>query len=128
MADEKIICPLKYLTKTFGGKWKMPIICILSSEQPQRYSTIKRRLGDITNMMLAQSLKELESDGLVIRTQYNEVPPHVEYSLTERGKRALPMLARAAEWAAAEMKLENQNPYCEECVKIPRKISHDIKK
>ena len=115
MSDEKTICPLKYLTKTFGGKWKMPIICILSNKRPQRYSAIKRRLGDITNMMLAQSLKELEADGLIIRTQYNEVPPHVEYSLTLKGEGALPMLAKAAEWAINEMKCENLKAYCAEC-------------
>ena len=115
MSDEKNICPLKYLMKTFGGKWKMPIICILSSKQPQRYSTIKRKLGDITNMMLSQSLKELEADGLISRKQHNEVPPHVEYSLTEKGRGALPMLTAAAEWAMKEMNVENLCAYCGEC-------------
>ena len=93
----------------------MPIICILADMSPKRYSVIKRRLGDITNMMLAQSLKELESAGLVSRTQYNEVPPRVEYSLTERGKGALPMLTAAAQWAISEMKGEELSPRCCEC-------------
>ena len=93
----------------------MPIICILADMSPKRYSVIKRRLGDITNMMLAQSLKELESAGLVSRTQYNEVPPRVEYSLTERGKGALPMLTAAAQWAINEMKSEELSPRCCEC-------------
>ena len=109
------ICPLKYLAHTFGGKWKLPIICILSDMSPKRYSAIKRSLGDITNMMLAQSLKELESSGLVSRTQYNEVPPRVEYSLTERGKNALPMLTAAAQWAVSEMESEGFSPNCENC-------------
>ena len=64
----------------------MPIICILADMSSKRYNTIKRRLGNITNMMLAQSLKELEAAGMVSRKQYNEVPPHVEYSLTELGQ------------------------------------------
>lgn len=109
------ICPLRYLTHTFGGKWKLPIICILADMSPKRYSTIKRKLGDITNMMLAQSLKELEASGLVSRKQYNEVPPRVEYSLTERGKNALPMLTAAAQWAVSEMQGEGLSPHCGEC-------------
>ena len=111
----KNLCPLKYLTQTFGGKWKMPIICILADMSPKRYSVIKRKLGDITNMMLAQSLKELESAGLVSRRQYNEVPPRVEYSLTERGKSALPMLTTAAQWAVSEMENDGFIPNCENC-------------
>ena len=115
MTEQEQICPLRFLAETFGGKWKMPIICILSNEKPQRYSAIKRKLGNITNMMLAASLKELEADGLIDRTQYNEVPPHVEYSLTESGKRALPMLTKAAEWAINEISLKNLKPRCENC-------------
>lgn len=109
------ICPLKYLSQTFGGKWKMPIICILSDMSPKRYSAIKRSLGDITNMMLSQSLKELESAGLISRKQYNEVPPRVEYSLTERGKNAIPMLTAAAQWALNEMGNEGFLPNCGKC-------------
>ena len=96
----------------------MPIICILSNKEPQRYSAIKRKLGDITNMMLSQSLKELEADGLITRTQYNEVPPHVEYSLTKRGEGALPVLTAAAEWALKEMDAENLQAHCGECVTL----------
>ena len=118
MSENKTVCPLKYLTKTFGGKWKLPIICILSNKNPQRYGAIKRKLGDITNMMLSQSLKELETDGLITRTQFNEVPPHVEYSLTVKGMSALPMLTVAAEWAVKEMGFENLNAYCNECASL----------
>ena len=109
------ICPLKYLTHTFGGKWKLSIICILADMSPKRYSVIKRRLGDITNMMLSQSLKELEAAGMVSRTQYNEVPPRVEYSLTKKGKGSLPMLTAAAQWAISEMEGEGLSPHCGEC-------------
>ncbi len=118
MPNQETICPLKYLSNTFGGKWKLPIICILANKEPHRYSAIKRRLGEITNMMLAQSLKELEADGLINRTQYNEVPPRVEYSLTIKGERALPMLTAAAEWAIKEMNFENAKARCEKCQSI----------
>lgn len=111
----KTMCPLRYLTDIFGGKWKMPIICILADNNPKRYSTIRRRLGGITNMMLAQSLKELEADGMVSRTQFNEIPPRVEYSLTDKGRGAIPMLTTAAEWAIREMGLADIHTYCTEC-------------
>ena len=113
--SEKSLCPLKFLAKTFGGKWKLSIICILAGGRPRRYSEIKRRLGNITNTMLAGSLRELESDGMINRKEYNEKILRVEYSLTERGQRALPMLTAAAKWAVNEMNFEKLNPRCENC-------------
>lgn len=118
MSEIKILCPLKYLNKTFGGKWKLPIICVLSNKKSHRYSAIRRKLGDITNMMLSQSLKELEADGLIKRNEFNEVPPHVEYSLSEKGERVLPFLTSAAEWAVKEMGFENIEAFCNQCVKL----------
>ncbi|WP_333646207.1 winged helix-turn-helix transcriptional regulator [Lacrimispora sp.] len=100
---EELLCPIRHLMGIFSGKWKLPIVCILSGETPLRYSTIKRKLGDITNVMLAQSLKELEAAGVIHREQYNEVPPRVEYNLTEKGKNILPILAQLAGWAAEDM-------------------------
>ena len=108
-------CAIEDALNLIGGKWKMPIICILADNNPKRYSVIKRRLGDITNIMLAKSLRELEADGLISRTQYNEVPPRVEYSLTVKGSGALPMLTTAAEWAVKEMGFEDIHAYCSEC-------------
>ena len=115
MSEQNTICPLKFLAETFGGKWKLPIICILADSTPKRYSVIKRRIGNVTNTMLAQSLKELEAAGMVTRTQYNEIPPHVEYSLTDKGRRSLPMLTAAAEWAIHEMTEDELLPHCAEC-------------
>ena len=104
---EGLLCPIRYMIKMFGGKWKLPIVCMLSGETPLRYSMIKRKLGDITNMMLAQSLKELEADGIVHREQYNEVPPRVEYTLTEKGKSILPALTQMVKWSAENMQSES---------------------
>ena len=61
---------------------------------------------------------ELEADGLVNRIDFDEIIPHVEYSLTVKGKRALPMLTNAAEWAVKEMGFENIKAYCKECANI----------
>ena len=112
------VCPLKYLLKILGGKWKIPIICILAGDEPKRYSVIKRRLKNITDIMLSQSLRELENDELVNRTQYNEVPPRVEYSLTEKGRSTIPILTIASEWALKEMNEKSICKSCEKCLLI----------
>ena len=119
MADENLLCPLKHLAVTFGGKWKLPIICILSADNsPKRYSMIKRRLGNVTNMMLSQSLHELEASGLIHREHFNEIPPHVEYSLTERGKETLTFLSEATKWATEDLSRNGIKIFCGECVNI----------
>lgn len=113
---EELQCPIRYMLDVFGGKWKLPIICMLASTAPVRYSVIKRKLGSITNVMLAQSLKELEAAGIVHREQYNEVPPRVEYSLTENGNSIVPVLSKVADWAIGNMQKENAcGVYCEKC-------------
>ncbi len=96
--EKTIMCPLKLFNEIVGGKWKQSIICILESGQPVRYNEIRRKLPDITNMMLSQSLKNLEEYGIVSRTQYNEMPVRVEYSLTGEGKSLLPILYQINSW------------------------------
>ena len=113
---EELLCPIRYIMNIFSGKWKLPIVCMLSGTTPLRYSTIKRRLGDITNVMLSQSLKELEAAGIVHREQYNEVPPRVEYTLTQRGISVLPALGNLAEWAIDQMQGDAScGILCEKC-------------
>lgn len=91
-------CPLTYALSLIGGKWRLPIIWALSTYQTLRYNELKRNITGITNMMLTQSLKELECSGLVNRQQFMEIPPKVEYSLTEAGKRLIPTLKALANW------------------------------
>ena len=113
---KEMLCPIRYILTIIGGKWKIPIICLLSSGAPTRYSVIKKKLGDITNVMLSQSLKELEAEKIVHREQYNEVPPRVEYTLTERGISLLPSLNLLGEWAIDSMQKNHVcGAYCEEC-------------
>lgn len=100
---EELLCPIRYAIDIVGGKWKLPIICMLASGVPTRYSSIKRKLTGVTNMMLAQSIKELESSGIVHREQYNEVPPRVEYTITDKGKSIIPPLVKLAEWGGDHM-------------------------
>lgn len=117
--DEKLLCPIRYTLDIVGGKWKLPIICLLASGNPIRYSSIKRKLDGITNMMLAQSLKELEAVGIVHREQYNEVPPRVEYTLTNKGSSIVPILMQLAEWGAEHMQEDSScEVFCNECNSI----------
>ncbi|MCR4436385.1 MAG: helix-turn-helix domain-containing protein [Clostridiales bacterium] len=99
-------CPIKYSLSIIGGKWKLPIIWQLSQHEKLRYNELKRSVSGITNMMLTQSLQELQEHSIVKRTQYMEIPPRVEYSLTEAGRTLLPALYTLAQWGKAQMKRE----------------------
>ena len=112
---EDLLCPIKYFLGIAGGKWKTSILCTLASGKPERYSRIRRKLGNITNTMLAQSLQQLEEEGMVDRIQYNEIPPRVEYSLTDKGKSIVPILLKMAKWGSENMEGSGQKPFCEEC-------------
>ncbi len=113
---EEMLCPVRYTMDIVGGKWKLPILCMLAEGKPLRYSTIKRKLQNVTNMMLAQSLKDLESYGMLFREQYNEVPPRVEYTLTEKGISILPTLKALGEWGSLALKQDiNFREFCAKC-------------
>lgn len=94
-------CPLQKAMDILGGKWKTSLICSLAVDGATRYNDLKRRMGGISNTMLAKSLKELEEAGLIVRKEYLEVPIRVEYEVTEATKNLLPILASLAGWAAA---------------------------
>ena len=116
---EKMMCPIRFALDIVGSKWKQPIICMLSEGKPLRNGAIKRRLTGVTNIMLSQSLRELESCGIVHRKQYNEVPPKVEYTLTEKGHKLIPALLELCAWSEELMKEEKACiSYCNFCKKI----------
>ena len=81
-----------------GGKWKIMILCVIDKDEVVRYGDLRRAVYGITNTMLAQSLKELEADGLVIRKQYDEMPVRVEYSLSKKTKTLIPILLDLKKW------------------------------
>lgn len=101
-------CPVTYAINMIGGKWHLPIIWILSQNQVLRYNELKRKITGITNMMLTQSLKELTGYGLINRKQFPEIPPRVEYSLTEAGLALLPAINELAKWGARQMAVHQQ--------------------
>ena len=103
-------CPLTFALILIGGKWRLPIIWALNKNRTMRYNELKKSIHGITNMMLTQSLKELELYGIINRKQFMEVPPRVEYSLTDDGENLIPALKALALWGnkmKAVIKLNN---------------------
>jgi len=99
-------CPLTFTLNLIGGKWRLPIIWALSKNGTMRYNELKKNIHGITNMMLTHTLKELESFGIINRQQYLEVPPRVEYSLTENGAELILALKTLANWGK---RMKNRN-------------------
>lgn len=98
-------CPLHLAMQQIGGKWKAQILCALESCGPLRYNALRRKLGGVSNTVLASALRELEADGLLLRTEYLEVPVRVEYTLTPAGGSLIPILRQLGDWAEARMGL-----------------------
>ena len=91
-------CGLKRVIDIVGGKWKIMILCVIDNNEVVRYGELNREIHGITNTMLANSLKELEADGLVERKQYDEMPVRVEYNLTNKAKTLIPILLELKKW------------------------------
>lgn len=115
--EKDIRCPLEYGLEIFGGKWASRIICVLAEKETLRYSELRREMGNITDAVLAAALKQLISDEIVARKSYDEIPPRVEYSLTERGKSVVPILQSICRWAGAFHKEDYENTMiqCRKC-------------
>lgn len=94
-------CPLLCALDIIGGKWKLPIIWFLSQGERVRFNALRRRVAGVSNMMLAKCLRELETDGLVTRTQFDAIPPHVEYSLTDSAQELVPILRQLYAWGSS---------------------------
>lgn len=100
MADKNIEnCPVKKGLAVFAGKWNCRVLYELIAHSPVRFGELRKAIPDISNTMLASTLKELEAKGLITRRQYNEIPPHVEYSLTECGKGIIPVFNAIDTWS-----------------------------
>jgi DNA-binding HxlR family transcriptional regulator len=91
-------CPITATIDVIGGKWKPPIIWLLL-KGPMRFGALSKTMPDIALKVLSKQLKELESDGIITRKAYPEVPPRVEYSLTEKGASLRSALTLLSEWS-----------------------------
>ncbi|MBD5185158.1 MAG: helix-turn-helix transcriptional regulator [Bacteroides sp.] len=98
------ICPVRNVVARFGNKWALLVILVLGENGPIRYNELGRKIPDISSRVLSNTLRTLEADGLVLRTFYQEVPPRVEYSLTDTGRSLVPIIIKLTEWAQKNMK------------------------
>jgi DNA-binding HxlR family transcriptional regulator len=100
-AGKEYYCSLELTLQVIGGKWKPIILWRLGQDGTLRFSELRRIMPNITQKMLTQQLRELESDGVLHREVYPQVPPRVEYSLTELGRSVLPVLSEMCKWGHA---------------------------
>ena len=99
-------CVLQAALNTIGGKWKLPILCSLLANGASRYNELLKNTRGISNTRLSKTLKELEDDGLVVRSEYLEVPIRVEYDLTDKARQLQPILTDLIRWALADRETE----------------------
>ena len=91
-------CPVKYALGILQGRWKFQVLWELAHADSVRFNELQRRVDGISSLMLSKTLKELEADGLVLRRQFSEIPPRVEYSLSELGAELDEVLRGLGDW------------------------------
>lgn len=96
-------CPIRDVLSRLGDKWSMLVLVTLQANGTMRFSDIHRTIDDISQRMLTVTLRTLESDGLVSRKVYAEVPPRVEYDLTTTGESLMPHIQNLVNWALGNM-------------------------
>ena len=97
-AHPNMTCPIKHTLDIIGGKWKLFIVLQLFGSEQLRFSQLSKNIPGITNTVLSGCLRDMEKDGIILRHQFNEIPPHVEYSLTEKGRTLSNVLLAIADW------------------------------
>src|SRR3954467_10478961 len=97
-ADPQLACPTSAVVDIVFSRWTAPILWTLNSHGRLRFVELERRIGTITPKVLTQRLRQLERDGMVVRTYHPEVPPRVEYDITGLGRSLAPLFAGLAEW------------------------------
>jgi DNA-binding HxlR family transcriptional regulator len=102
---EPTSCAVDYAFQRIGGKYKGRVIWYLNHQNVVRYGELRRMIKGITPKMLTQTLRELEEDGLIVRTVFNEVPPRVEYGLTDTGRELLPFINHLRLWGQKQIEL-----------------------
>ena len=102
IADHKLEdTGFNYTMSLIQGKYKMDILYTLSCYEIVRFNEMKKYIGEISYKTLSRTLKELEADGLIHRKEYPQIPPKVEYSLSEKGKSLIPILGEMCDWGEA---------------------------
>ena len=96
-------CPIRNILSRIGDKWSMLVLYTLETDEAKRFKELQRNIPDISQKMLTATLKMLEADGLVKREAFAEVPPRVEYSLSDKGRTLLPHINALLSWATDNM-------------------------
>lgn len=96
-------CPVRNVLSRIGDKWSMLVLFTLETNKNQRFKELQRNIPDISQKMLTTTLKMLEGDNLVHREAFPEIPPRVEYSLTDKGQSLLPLIDNLLVWASENM-------------------------
>lgn len=107
MLNEDFHCALSVTMHFIGGKWKVVVLWYLRNGK-KRFGELKKQIPDITDKMLSLQLKALEEDGLVTRKVFAEVPPRVEYELSEEGKSMMPVVESIAKWGRNKAETEGR--------------------
>lgn len=97
-------CPIRNVVARFGDKWSLLVLLVIDRAGIVRFNELGRMIPDISTRVLSGTLKTLEADGLICRKVYAQVPPKVEYSLTDTGKSLIPLIMQLTEWAQTNMK------------------------
>ena len=115
--EKDIRCPLEYGLEIFGGKWNARIICVLAEKKVLRYGELRREMTDISDAVLASTLKALMKNEILQRQSYDEIPPRVEYSLTEKGQSVVPILQSICRWSGAFYRevTDSTPAHCQKC-------------
>jgi len=110
---EHLDCSIRQILDRFGDKWSILIISTLGHVGKQRFNELNHQIEDISQKMLTVTLRSLEADGLISRKLYPEIPPRVEYELTDLGRSLLPHIEQLAQWAQQNMEciLKNRAAY-----------------
>ncbi|GGP81793.1 winged helix-turn-helix transcriptional regulator [Saccharothrix coeruleofusca] len=101
--DPEQACPIAPVVDLVFSRWTTPILWTLNEHGRQRFVELERRIGSITPKVLTQRLRQLERDGLVVRTYHPEVPPRVEYEISELGRSLAPLFASLARWSTERL-------------------------
>lgn len=117
---KEMMCPIEYAIELCGGKWKTRIICLITSNGTMRYNAIRKELTNVTDTVLTSTLKELIAEGIIYRKQYNQMPPKVEYILTEKGESLKPIMRSICQWSRnyTEFDKENALSPCKSCEEL----------